>query len=97
MTERATTTTVAGRNIGRTTCHVFCQPFAPSIDAASVRSAGTAVSPARKITIESPICCQDHARITERSALSGFASHANVSGSPVTAPMKVFRSPQSGW
>ena len=39
--------------------------FAPSIDAASVRSAGTAVSPARKITMESPICCQDHATMTE--------------------------------
>ena len=97
MTDRATTTTVAGRSIGRTTCQVFCQPLAPSIDAASVRSAGTAVSPARKITIESPICCQDHATITERSALSGFASHANVTASPVTPPMKVLSSPQSGW
>ena len=34
------------------------------------------VSPARKITIDSPVCCHDQATITDQSAVSGFASHA---------------------
>ena len=76
MTLSAITTTVAGLSRGMTTMRMRCAALAPSISHTSSNSSGMVVSPARKITIASPVCCHDQATITDHSAVSGFASHA---------------------
>ena len=39
--------------------------LAPSMSLTSSRSEGTAVRPARKMTMDRPVCCQDQAMMTE--------------------------------
>ena len=72
------TKVICGRSPGMLTCQCFCHELQPSIWAASYSSSGMFCSPARKITIASPICCQDQAAITATIQTGAYASRVPV-------------------